>query len=151
VAAGRSFRTRLAVREVVVSESVLSPVRAPFRALAACIVPEAAALDARGWADLERIVEEALASRPPALGGQVRLLVRVLDLLPVLRYGRRFAGLTPTQALRFLTAVQDAPLLLLRRGVWGLRTLVFMGYYARPEGGAAIGYRADPRGWEARR
>ena len=42
-------------------------------------------------------------------------------------------------------------MLAVRRGFWGLRTLVFMGYYARPEAAAAIGYRADVRGWEARR
>mgnify|MGYP001351478680 CR=1 FL=1 len=32
-----------------------------------------------------------------------------------------------------------------------LRTLVLMGYYAGPEGTAAVGYLADARGWEARR
>jgi len=133
------------------SELVLPPVRASFRALAATIVPEASSLRESGWAELERIVEEALAARPPAMRRQLRLLIRVLDLVPLLRYGRRFGALEPAQALRFLSAFQDSPLLLLRRGVWGLRTLVFMGYYARSEGSAAIGYRADPRGWEARR
>jgi hypothetical protein len=43
------------------------------------------------------------------------------------------------------------PALLLRRGSWGLRTLVLMGYYGRPDAKQEIGYRADPRGWEARR
>ena len=47
--------------------------------------------------------------------------------------------------------MQDAPLLLLRRGFWGLRTLIFMGYYGRDAARDAIGYRADPRGWEIRR
>ncbi len=133
------------------SESFLAPVRAPFRALATTIVPEAASLDAEAWLELERIVENALEARPAGMRRQLRLFIRALDLLPVLRYGRRFGRLTPTQALRFLEAVQDAPLLLLRRGMWGLRTLVFMGYYVRPGGAEAIGYRADPRGWEARR
>ena len=50
-----------------------------------------------------------------------------------------------------LETLQDAPVLLLRRGIWGLRTLAFMGYYTRPDAQRAIGYRADPRGWEARR
>jgi len=135
----------------VMSEPVLPPVRAQFRALASTIVPETAALSEPGWAELERIVEDALAARPPKMQRQLRLLIRVLDLLPLVRYGRRFGRLQPAQALRFLSAFQDAPVLLLRRGVWGLRTLVFMGYYARAEGAAAIGYRADARGWGARR
>jgi hypothetical protein len=42
-------------------------------------------------------------------------------------------------------------MLLLRRGIWGLRTLAFMAYYERPEAAAEIGYRATARGWEARR
>jgi hypothetical protein len=133
------------------SDPILPPVRGPFRALAATIVPEATTLDEAGWAELERIVEDALASRPPRMRRQLQLLIRALDRLPLLRYGRRFGALDAAQRLRFLSAFQDAPILLLRRGVWGLRTLVFMGYYARPAGGAAIGYRADPRGWEARR
>lgn len=133
------------------ADFVLAPVRAPFRALATTIVPEAAALDPAGWEALERIVEDALAARPAAMRRQLRLLIRVLSFLPLLRYGRRFERLEPARALRVLAAVQDAPVLLLRRGVWGLRTLVFMGYYARPGAAALIGYRADPRGWEARR
>lgn len=133
------------------SDSVLAPVRAPFRALATAFLPEAAALDPAGWSELEQTVENALASRPPVMRRQLQLLIRALDVLPVLRYGRRFGRLQPAQALGVLNAVQDAPLLLLRRGVWGLRTLVFMGYYTRPQAAAAIGYRAHPRGWEARR
>jgi hypothetical protein len=133
------------------SDLVLPPVRAAFRAVAETVVPEAAALDGTGWADLEAIVEGLLATRPAALRRQLGVLIRLLDLLPLLRHGRRLTALEPAARLAFLEAMQDAPLLLLRRGVWGLRTLVFAGYYGRPEGAAAIGYRADPRGWEARR
>jgi hypothetical protein len=50
-----------------------------------------------------------------------------------------------------LRGIENSRLLLLRRGIWGLRTLVFMGYYARPEAAAALGYAAAPRGWELRR
>jgi len=133
------------------AESVIAPVRAVFRALAVTFVPEASALDERGWAEAERIVEEALAPRPAGVRRQVGLLIRALDLLPLVRHGRRFTALDAAARLRFLSALQDAPLLLLRRGIWGLRTLAFMGYYARPETAPLIGYRADARGWEARR
>lgn len=131
-------------------DPVLSPVRPIFRALATTIVPEAASLDEDGWADVERIIESALAARPPALRRQLVALILFLELRPVLRYGRRFAALDPDRRSRVLRRVQDSRLLLLRRGFWGLRTLVFMGYYTRPAAAAEIGYRADPRGWEAR-
>ena len=113
-------------------------------------MPEATALDDAEWSEVERIIEQGLASRPASVRRQLRILVRALDLIPLLRYGRTFRALDRERRTRFLLGVQDAPLLLLRRGFWGLRTLVFMGYYGRPAAAAAIGYRADPRGWEAR-
>lgn len=133
------------------ADPVLPPVRAVFRAIARTVVPEAAELDAAAWTELERIVEQALAARPPKIRRQLGLLIRIIDLLAVLRHGRRFAALDDARRARLLGALQDSRLLLLRRGVWGLRTLVFMGYYARPAAAAGIGYRADPAGWEARR
>ena len=132
------------------NEPVLAPVRGCFRAMAATFVPEAKDLDEPAWAEAEAIVEAFLAARPEKVRRQVVLLVRVLQLLPILRWGRPFTALGAERRLRFLAALQDAPLLLLRRGVWGLRSIAFMGYYGRAAADAAIGYRADRRGWEAR-
>ena len=129
---------------------VLAPVRSVFRALTCTFVPEAQGLDEHGWAEAEGICEHFLATKPEAIRRQVVLLVRLLDFLPQLRWARRFTALDPDRRLRFLAALQDAPLLLLRRGIWGLRTIAFMGYYGRTAAAAAIGYRADRRGWEAR-
>jgi hypothetical protein len=133
------------------SAPVLMNVRPVFRAIALTVVPEAASLREPDWLESEAIIEAALATRPAGIRRQVQLLIRALELLPVLRYGRRFTMLDPRSRLAFLDAMQRFPILLVRRGVWGLRTLVFMGYYSRPEAAVAIGYRADPRGWEARR
>ena len=133
------------------SAPVLPPVHAAFRAIALTVVPEAASLEGEEWLLAEGIIESALALRPAAVRRQLQLLIRLIDLLPLLRYGRRFTALDPASRLAFLSAMQRFPVLLVRRGVWGLRTLVFMGYYARLETGAAIGYRADARGWKARR
>lgn len=130
---------------------VLPDVRDTFRAVAATVVPEADLLDAAGWDELERLVEKTLEPRDEAVKRQLGLLFRVIELLPLLRFGRRFAKLRPAERTRVLAALEDAPLLLLRRGFWGLRTLVYLGYYARPEAGREIGYAAHPRGWEARR
>ena len=130
---------------------MLEDFRPGFRALVQTIVPDASRLDAAGWAAVEQIIERALASRPPALRRQLRLFLHALEWLPFLYYGRRFTALDPVRRSRFLQRIQDAPLLLVRRGVWGLRTLILLGYYGRPAAAAEIGYRADPRGWEARR
>lgn len=133
------------------ADSVLAPVRPIFRSLAVTIVPDAAALDERAWGEVEQHIEEALRQRVPRMRRQLRLLVRALDVLPVTRYGRPFTKLDPARRTRVLERVERSRVLLLRRGFWGLRTLVMLGYYGRPEAARAIGYRASPLGWEARR
>jgi hypothetical protein len=132
-------------------DSVIGPVRPAFRAIAETVVPESSSLPPSDWSELEAIVERALAQRPVKVRRQLGLLIRIIDLLPVIATGRRFVSLDAAGRERWLARLQGAPVLLLRRGVWGLRTLVFMGYYARPAAAAAIGYRADRRGWDARR
>ena len=126
-------------------------VRGIFRALATVVVPEAADLEEGAWVEVEAIIQRALESRPKSLQHQLTLLVYALEVLPLFSYGRTFQGLDSERRTAFLLRVQDAPLLLLRRGFWGLRTLIFMGYYGRADSRAEIGYGADPRGWEARR
>jgi hypothetical protein len=128
----------------------LAAVRKVFRAVSVTVVPEAVRLDERAWSEMEGGVEQALAFQPPARRRQLRLFIRAVDWLPVLCWGRRFRSLDPARRTRVLAALQDAPLGLLRRGFWGLRTLVLLGHYTRPEAAAEIGYRADRRGWEAR-
>lgn len=131
--------------------AVLAPLEPLFRALAETVVPEAARLDEKGWRDLTALVEDALADRPPGLQRQLLMLIRLLGFLPFFRYGRTFLNLDAKRRGRFLESIQESPLLLLRRGFWGFRTLVLLGYYGRPEAAAEIGYRADPGGWEVRR
>jgi hypothetical protein len=130
--------------------ALLEPVRSVFRAVASTVVPAATELDQAGWHELEAIVEQALAQRPPRLQRQLLLFIRVIELLPMVR-GTRFSRLPPAARARLLVALERAPVLLVRRGFWGLRTLILMGYYARPAAARELGYRADARGWEARR
>ncbi len=136
---------------MAVATPVIAPVRPIFRALVATVVPEAAALDASGWAEVESIVEEYLSRRPAPLRRQLRSFMRVLEVLPLVRHGRTFTALDAARRLRFLRRVQDSPVLLVRRGFWGLRTMVYLGYYSRRGASAEIGYRAHVRGWQVRR
>jgi hypothetical protein len=133
------------------ADLVLAPVRDIFRAIAITVVPEAAQLDAAAWSDAELLIEDALAERPAGVRRQIQMFIRAIEWLPLARFGRRFRALDADRRTRVLHALQSSPVLLLRRGFWGLRTLVYIGYYARPAARAAIGYRADARGWEARR
>lgn len=121
-----------------------------FRVLTRAFVPRAADLDEEGWRRGEAIVSDALSVRPPSIRRQIGIFVRVVGLLAFLRYGRSLKSLSASRLGRLLGRLERAPLLLLRRGVWGLRTLAFMGYYGQASVREAIGYRADLRGWQDR-
>ena len=133
------------------SDTLLAPVRRPFRALAAVFIPEIAGADEPAWLRVERIVADALAGRPPALRRQILLFVKILDTLSMLRHGRRLSALDESSRRNLVEGIARSRVLLLRRGVWGLRTLVQMGWYAQPEVQQSLGYRAQAAGWEARR
>lgn len=122
-----------------------------FRALAEAFVPETAGLSEPDWAEVAAIVEGMLAGQPGRRRVQLRLLISLVNVLAMLRYGRPATRLDSERRTRLLETLSRAPILLLRRGVWGLRTLVMMGYYARSAGAAATGYRVSPQGWAARR
>ena len=124
--------------------------RPTLRAIAETVVPATSDLEADGWASLDRIVTNAIAARPPRMRRQLALFMHVIEWLPLLRYGRPFSKLNPHRRHRFLESLQDSPFLLIRRGFWGLRTLIQMGYYTQASTLAVIGYRADPRGWSIR-
>ena len=91
----------------------------------------------------------AVKRRPAALQRRLRTFLYFIQWMPLLRYGRPFTALAPQQRQRFLLYLENHPIKMIRVGFWGLRTLVFMGYYGRAAGAQAIGYRADPAGWEA--
>jgi hypothetical protein len=128
---------------------MIPSVRRTFWSLAVTVVPDAVTLDADGWQDVEERIEAALSSRPARLRRQLRLLLTFLEWRPILRHGRRFSHLDAERRTEFLDRVQHSSALLLRRGFWGARTLVYLGYYGRPDVRRSIGYRADPRGWTA--
>lgn len=122
-----------------------------FRAVVSTIVPESAVLDRQAWRDLELVVEGLLRERPENLQRQLRLFLRLIQWLPVVRFGRPFASLDQATRTRVLAYLQDHPIQKVRVGFWGLRTVVLAGYYGRPEAAHSIGYAASPLGWEALR
>ena len=131
------------------STLVLESVLPTFRAVVTTVVPEASELDSAQWQDVELLVDQAVSERPPSMIRQLRLFLRLIQWLPMLRYGRPFTALDPDRRARFLSRLQTNRLKVVRVGFWGLRTLALMGYYGRLQAAEAIGYAAHPRGWEA--
>jgi hypothetical protein len=128
---------------------VLGPVQAAFRAMGESILPPDAPLEDQDWIAIERIVEHALAGRPPGVRRQVRLFLRIANLLPLLSTGTKLNRLSPAKRAAFLDGLQRSRIALLRRGLWGIRTLLFMGYYTQDRVRDRIGYGASAAGWGA--
>jgi len=133
------------------SGSVLAPVRTTFRAVAETVVRESASLEPEGWRELEVAVEGALATRPEEMQRQLVTFLRVIEYLPLLKRFTRFSRLSIEGRTQILQEFESSGRLLFRRGMWGLRTLVFLGYYTRDDVQGALGYRAHADGWSARR
>lgn len=129
----------------------LAPLRPTFRAAAASFVPDLADAAPATWAAVEETIATALIARQPAEIRSLSLFVRLLDVLAFARHGRPLARLDPARRLRLLRRLERSSFPLLRRGIWGLRTVVFLGYYSDARTQLSLGYRADPRGWAARR
>jgi hypothetical protein len=127
------------------------PLRDALRPLAITFVPEIAGATASQWSELERRVTQALAARPLAMRRQLGLFVRVLEAAARIRYRTGLAALDAGRRTALLEAFAGSPLLLFRRGIWGLRTLIMLGWYTQPSVVSALGYRASPAGWGARR
>jgi hypothetical protein len=131
------------------SQAVLDSYSDVLRAIGSAVLPDPYALDDEGWAEAERIIEGALAPKPPGIKRQIRLFLRVANLFSVFRTGRTLTKLRPHRRLAFLEKLQRSRLMTLRRGMWGIRTLIFMGYYLQDRVRAEIGYSATPWGWTA--
>lgn len=121
-------------------ETLTEPQWRFVRGLGARIVPELSGLDAAGEARFRAIIDEALAARPPEVRRQLGLFLTLLRWAPALRYGAPFERLGAARQDAVLAWFHDCPIGRLRQGFWGLKTLVFMGYYGRAEAGAGIGY-----------
>jgi len=132
------------------SPSTLAPVRGPFRAVTRAVVPGFADLDHDTWLLGEAVVDEALAERPRRVRRQVVLFLRVLAVLARLRWGRSLASVPAGKVRTLLDGLERSRLLLIRRGVWGVRTLAYMALYTQPGIQTSLGYRASASGWEAR-
>ncbi len=111
-----------------------------FLAVAARVVPAVTSLDEAGRERFAAIVGTALAGRPRSLRRQFALFLSAVRWAPALRFGAPFDRLAPAAQDSVLRWFMDAPAAKLRGGFWGLRALVFMGYYGQPEVWGAIRY-----------
>ncbi|RLE20655.1 MAG: hypothetical protein DRJ65_17725 [Acidobacteria bacterium] len=114
-----------------------------LQTVAAIVVPGYADLDQSSREQFLEIIDDAMDERPESMRRQLALFLKVLNLAPYLRWGRPLGRLEAVNAERALRWFQEAPVAKLRQGFWGLKTLVFMGYYGRREVWPEVGYAPE--------
>lgn len=108
---------------------ILAPVRPVFRAVAEAMVPAAQHYGAAEWTAMEAVVERALGARPRKMQQQLVTFMRLANVLAVGMSGQTLVSLPVEKREQVLHRLERAPVALVRRGVWGVRTLIFMGHY----------------------
>lgn len=122
----------------------LSQEKAEFlQVLAIRIVPETTELDAAGLSRFFGIIDEALQDRPASVRRQFAIFLGVLRWAPLARYGSPLDKLRAERQDVVLRWFEDCPVSLLRKGFWGLKAMVFMGYYGQPETNELVGYAPE--------
>ena len=117
-----------------------------LRAVAEQVVVQLGESTSAASARFDEIVDSALAARPEPVRRQLGLFLSIIRLAPVVRWGRPFEALSGDRRDRFLRWLENHPLAAVRAGFWGLKTLVFMGWYGQDEQWAAISYRPTLEG-----
>jgi len=111
--------------------------------LGRCVAPGVAELDTRGAKRFRMIIRLMLLRRSGMERFQVRLFLRVIRWLPALVFFRPFEKIPVSAQTWILLRFENAPIKLLRAGFWGLKTLMFMGYYGQLEIAKKVKYEPD--------
>lgn len=112
------------------------------------LVPPLRELDAERQWRFRAIIAAAVANRPAAVQRQLRLFLLLVRLAPLLRWASTFEALPAARQDRFLRWLQDTAPGRLRQGFWGVKTIVFMGYYGQADLAPRLAYTPSRTGNE---
>ena len=102
-----------------------------FLTIAERIAPGIDDLDVSGRAEFLHLIDNAFAPREPGVRRQFQLFLFLLRWLPFLRFGAPLDRLAEQKQIRVLRWFEGKAFVLLRKGFWGLKTLVYLGYYGQ--------------------
>ncbi len=120
-----------------------------LRPMVETFIPNLRAMDRVEYQQMLAVIDAKLEVQPASARKQLRVFVRVLQWLPLFRFGRRFHKLSDDKRQKFFSALQDGRIEKFRIGLWGLRTLVYLGYYTKPSVQQSLGYAPNKLGWKA--
>ena len=131
------------------STKVLSPRNAVFLlAVTRRIAPPVADLPESEQAKIIQTVDETLGKRDGKIQKQFNLFLKVLRLSTIIPYGKSMDRLSDERMDQKLRRFQDHPIEKMRLGFWGMKTMVYMGFYGDPERYASFSYQPSLHGNE---
>lgn len=110
------------------------------------VVPQAAGLNSDEQIKVVGAVDDALAMREPALRMQFLGFLGVIKAAALTRYFRPLGKLPGVKQDALLNWFQDSAIQKFRVGFWGLRTMIYMGYYGDSERAPEFNYMPDNNG-----
>src|SRR5688572_12898029 len=90
-----------------------------FRSIAEVVVPETATMNDAQWLAFYSVVDNALAKRPAKMVRQLKLFLKILNIISLIRYRRPLHRIDRSQRVKLLSSIEDSKILLFRRGFWG--------------------------------
>ncbi len=108
--------------------------------LATQVVPPCADLEQPARDEMMRLIDVAVTQRSATMQRQLGLFLRVIRLAAIVRGLRKLENLPPERLASLLSWLERNPIGLVRKGFWGVKALILMGYYGQGPIKDALGY-----------
>lgn len=113
------------------------------RALQECIGPSVLSLTERqrleGWSFVNALIMEKIQSDKWIIR-KIRIFLFLVQALALCSYGRKFQKLDRVRQTHLLGRFRNSPIAVIRKGFWGLSTLIKLSVYAHPRTQRQIEY-----------
>jgi len=122
-----------------------------FMAVARVIVPGTAGLDEEGTARFKSIITWGISDKAEFVRRSFMFFLFFLKWSTLPFFFRTYDRVSLKWQVRILRMLESFPVRLIRTGIWGLKTLVFMGYYGQVDVAERLGYKPSFEGNEVLR
>jgi len=120
--------------------------RSTLWTLATRVVPPCTNLDEPARDEMMRLIDVAVSQRDRSMQRQLGLFLWVIRVVARLRGLRRIERLSPEKLDSLMRWLERNPVSLVRKGFWGVKALILLGYYGQGPIRQALGYLPKLRG-----
>jgi len=122
-----------------------------FMSVARVIAPGTADLNEAGKDKFKAIIVWGISDKPAFVRNGFLFFLFVLKWMTLPFFFRTYDHVSLKWQTRILRMLESFPVRLVRTGIWGLKTLVFMGYYGQTDVAERLGYKPSFEGNEVLR